>query len=88
MNFELYNNINSHFKARFGRNIDILNPVTFNEKLHRLNLVEQYEKLSEYTDTISAKDIVSNTIGEEYIIPTLGIYNTPSEVPFSKLLAQ
>ena len=65
MNFELYNNINNQFKSRFGRNIDILNPVTYNEKLHRLNLVEQYEKYTDYTDKISAKHIVSTTIGEE-----------------------
>lgn len=88
MNYELYNNINNQFKSRFGRNIDILNPVTYNEKLHRLNLVEQYEQFTEYTDKIIAKDIVTNTIGNEYIIPTIGIYNTANDVPFGPLLAK
>ena len=88
MNFELYNNINNQFKSRFGRNIDILNPVTYNEKLHRLNLVEQYEKYTDYTDKISAKHIVSTTIGEEYVIPTLGTYDNPSDIPFAMRLSK
>lgn len=88
MNFELYNNINNQFNGRFGRNIDILNPVTYNEKLHRLNLVEQYEKYTDYTDKITAKHIVSTTIGEEYVIPTLGTYDNPSDIPFAMLLSK
>lgn len=77
--------LKKEFKLRMGYNLDLQNPQTFNEKLQWLKL---YDRNSEYTkmvDKYEVKKYVSNIIGKEYIIPTLGIYNNFNEIDFDKL---
>ncbi len=60
-------------------------PKTFNEKLQWLKL---YNRKPEYTilvDKYSVKKYVANIIGEEYIIPTIGVWEKPSEIDFNTL---
>lgn len=69
----------------FHKKLNLKNPQTFNEKLQWLKL---YDRNSEYTkmvDKYEVKKYVSNIIGEEYIIPTIGIYNSFDEIDFKKL---
>lgn len=73
------------FFKHFHRFINFKNPKTFNEKLQWLKL---YNRKSEYTmmvDKHLVKEYVASKIGEEYIIPTLGVWNHPNEIDFSKL---
>ena len=61
------------------------NPKTFNEKLQWLKL---YNRNPEYTlivDKFSAKDYVKSVIGEQYVIPTLGVWNTVQDIEWDKL---
>lgn len=58
---------------------------TFNEKLQWLKL---YDRKPEYTlmvDKCRAKQWVADKIGEQYIIPTLAIYNSVDEIDLDKL---
>lgn len=58
---------------------------TFNEKLQWLKL---YDRKTEYTsmvDKYEAKRYVAELIGEEYIIPTLAVYNSVEEIDFDAL---
>lgn len=68
-----------------GKWINWKNPTTFNEKLQWLKI---YNRRPEYTmmvDKVAVKDFVAKTIGEEYVIPTLGVWNDPDEIDFDKL---
>ena len=68
-----------------GKRLDLNHPKTFNEKLNWLKL---YNRKSEYTmmvDKYAVKEYVANKIGEEYVIPTLGVWNTPEEIDFDGL---
>ena len=67
-------------------NID--NPTTFNEKLQWLKLYDRNPEYTKMVDKYEAKKYVSNIIGEEYIIPTLGVYNNFDEIDFAKLPKQ
>ncbi|MBR5781903.1 MAG: glycosyl transferase [Bacteroidales bacterium] len=64
---------------------DLKNPKTFNEKLQWLKLNDIHEDYAEMVDKASAKEYVKKIIGEEYIIPTLGIWRRFDEIDFSKL---
>ena len=67
------------------KKLNLSEPKTFNEKLQWLKL---YDRKTEYTnmvDKYEAKKYVSNIIGNDYIIPTLGIYNNFEEINFDKL---
>lgn len=73
------------FRAVMGRELDLENPKTFNEKLQWLKL---YNRKPEYTmmvDKVLVRDYIASTIGEEYLIPLLGVWDDPDEIDFDKL---
>lgn len=77
--------IELRYFSLFLKELNLDNPKSFNEKLQWLKL---YDRNSEYTkmvDKYEVKKYVSNIIGEEYIIPTIGIYNSFDEIDFKKL---
>lgn len=77
--------LNLYYKAIFGEDLNLKNPITFNEKLQWLKL---YDRRSEYTimaDKYAVKQYVADKIGSEYIIPTLGVWNHFDDIDFEKL---
>ncbi len=73
------------FYAEFGYNLDLRNPQTYNEKLQWLKLYDRKPIYSTMVDKYEAKEYVSKIIGQEYIIPTLGVYDHFDEIDFSIL---
>lgn len=69
----------------FGKKLDLNNPRTFNEKMQWLKLYDRKEEYESMVDKYKAKKYVSNIIGEQYIIHTLGIYDSFDEIDFDKL---
>lgn len=69
----------------FRKKLDLDNPQTFNEKLQWLKLNDRHEEYTQMVDKYEAKKYVANLIGEEYIIPTLGVYDSFDEIDFDKL---
>lgn len=73
------------YKATMGKRLNLKDPVTFNEKLQWLKL---YDRKPEYTvmvDKYAAKKYVADRIGEEYIVPTLGVFDSFDEIDFDRL---
>ena len=60
------------FKHMMGYPLDLKNPSTFNEKLQWLKVHDRNPVYAPMTDKYLVKEIVSNLIGEEHIIPTIG----------------
>ena len=76
------------FRARMGSKLDLKHPRTFNEKLQWLKL---YDRRTEYTnmvDKYEAKKYVAQKIGEQYIVPTLGVWESFDDIDFEKLPEQ
>lgn len=80
--------ISRQFQYRMREKIDFSNPQTFNEKLQWLKLHDRNAEYVKMVDKYSVKEYVADKIGEEYIIPTLGIYDTFDEIDFDKLPQQ
>ncbi len=73
------------FYFELGYWLDFNNPKTFSEKLQWLKL---YDRRPEYTimvDKIEVKKYVAEKLGPEYIISTLGFWNTPDDIDFEAL---
>ena len=73
------------YKLCFGEKLNLKNPKTFNEKLQWLKL---YDRRPEYTimvDKIAVKRYVTDRIGSEYVIPTLGVWKRPEDIEWDKL---
>lgn len=77
--------IQIYYFLKFKHFCDFKNPKTFNEKLQWLKLNDRQEMYTTLVDKYEVKKYVSNIIGEEYIIPTIGIYNNFDEINFNKL---
>lgn len=73
------------FRSIFGRWIDLKCPKTFSEKLQWLKLYDRRPEYTTMVDKIEAKKYIAEIIGEEYIIPTLGVWDDPKEIDFAAL---
>lgn len=73
------------FWARTGNRLNLSRPQTFNEKLQWLKLHYRKDIMCKLVDKYEVKKIVSDLIGEEHIIPTLGLWNSFDEIDFDKL---
>ena len=69
------------------RKLDLKNPKTFNEKLNWMKLYLREPVFSKMVDKYEAKQLVADKLGEEYVIPSIGIYNSWDEIDFDKLEA-
>lgn len=76
------------YEITTGEKLNIQNPKTFNEKLQWLKLHDRKDIYTKMVDKYEAKQYVANIIGEEYIIPTIGIYNNFNNIDFKKLPKQ
>ncbi len=68
-----------------GRRLHLENPVTFNEKLQWLKLHDRQERYIPLVDKLAVKSYVEQTIGKEYVIPTLAVWERVSDIDFSVL---
>lgn len=73
------------FRNFLGYDIDWKNPRTFSEKLQWLKLHDRKPIYTKMVDKYESKKYVSDLIGNEYIIPTLGIWNSYDEIDFDSL---
>ena len=80
---ELYLQI--RFRLRVGYWPNLTHPKTFNEKLNWLKLHNKRPEYTQMVDKVLAKDFVAGIIGSEYIIPTLGVWNSVEEINWESL---
>lgn len=73
------------FYARMGKKLDLDNPKTFNEKLQWLKLHDRKPEHVNMVDKLEAKKYVADRIGEQYIIPTLGVWDKFDDIDFDSL---
>ena len=82
-NDELYLRI--IYRLEMGHRLDLKNPQTFTEKIQWLKLYDRKPEYTRMVDKITAKEYVSEIIGKEYIIPTLGVWDHFDDIDFSIL---
>ena len=73
------------YRIKFGKKLNLKNPKTFNEKLQWMKLYYRNPLLVKLVDKGAVKEYVAEKIGEEYVIPTLGVFNSFDEIDFDKL---
>lgn len=60
------------YKARMGKELNLENPKTYNEKLNWLKLYDRNPEYTRLVDKFAVKQYVAERIGEEYVIPLIG----------------
>lgn len=77
-----------NFRKKNSYPLNLKNPKSFNEKIQWLKLygnLQQYENL---VDKYEVRKFISGTIGEEFLIPLIGVWDKVEEIDFSKLSEQ
>ena len=77
--------IEHQFERAVGYKPNIDNPKSFNEKMQWLKLYNEDPLLTKCADKYLVRDYVKEKIGEEYLIPLLGVWDSPDEIDFDKL---
>ena len=70
---------------RMGKRLNLDNPQTYNEKLQYLLLHDRKPEYREMVDKATAKEWAARIIGEQHIIPTLGVYDKFDDIDFDTL---
>jgi len=73
------------YYIKMGKRLDITNPKSFNEKIQWLKLYDRRLEYTKMVDKYEVRKYISEIIGEQYLIPLLGVYNNFEEIDFSKL---
>ena len=76
------------YKVKMGKKLNLDNPTTYSEKLQWIKLNDRNPDYSLMVDKYTAKEYVAGIIGEEHIIPTLGVWDTFDEIGFDSLPQQ
>jgi hypothetical protein len=73
------------YQYKIGKKIDFENPLTYNEKQQWMK-VHYYNPLyTKLADKYEVRKYIADKIGEEYLIPLLGVYNSFDEIDFDNL---
>ncbi len=73
------------YTSKTGQQLNIEKPKTFNEKLQWLKLHDHRPEYSQYVDKYAVREFITNTIGSEYLIPLIGVYEDVDSIPFERL---
>lgn len=73
------------YKINTGKDLNLDNPVSYNEKLQWLKLYDHRPEYTVMVDKYAVKEYVSQKIGEKYVIPLLGVWDKPEDIDFNAL---
>ena len=73
------------YRVRFGEKLDLADPQTFSQKMQWLKLHDRQERYTALVDKVLVKEHVAEVIGPQYIIPTLGVWDTFDAIDFGRL---
>jgi hypothetical protein len=74
-----------YFEHHMNRKLNLKNPRTFNEKLQWLKLYYKNPIMTDLVDKVKVRDYIKKQLGEEYLIPLIGVYDEFREINFHKL---
>ncbi len=73
------------FHAARGVYPNLENPRSFSEKLQWLKLHDRNPAYTALVDKAAVKPVIADKIGQQYLIPTLGVWDTAEEIDFGAL---
>ena len=73
------------FRLRMGYWMSFSRPKRFAEKLQWLKLYDRQERFHQMVDKYDVKSFIKKNIGEEYAVPTLGVWNCFEDINLEEL---
>lgn len=73
------------FKLKLGYELNLENPRSFNEKIQWLKIHDRNPEYTKLVDKYEVRKYISDKIGEDYLIPLLGVWDNVEDINFDKL---
>lgn len=73
------------FRAKLHYKLDLDHPRTFNEKLQWCKLHYHNPVLTTLVDKFEVRSFVRERIGDEYLVPLYGVYDSVEEIDIDEL---
>lgn len=73
------------YKAKTGRTLHLDDPKTFNEKLQWLKIHDHNPAYTKMVDKLEVKKYIEDRIGSQYVIPTIGVWDSFEQIDFDAL---
>lgn len=80
--------LKKEYFLQMGKPLNLNDPKTFNEKLQWLKIHNRKPEYTTMVDKYAVKQYVADRIGEQYIIPTLGVWEHFDDIDFDNLPKQ
>ena len=77
--------IKLYFRLNLHRKLDLAHPVCLNDKLQWLKFNYRFPLQTIVSDKYAVREYVADKIGEEYLIPLIGVWNKFEDIDFEKL---
>ena len=78
-------NLKEWYQIKTGEPLNLENPVTYNEKIQWIKLYGATPERTKLADKYQVREYVKEKIGEEYLIPLLGVWENPDDINFERL---
>lgn len=73
------------YKIRMKKELNLENPTTFNEKLQWLKIHHRNPEHTKWVDKYAVREYIKEVVGEDYLIPLLGVWDHFDEIDFDQL---
>lgn len=77
--------IMDEWKRRGYEPFDLKNPETYTQKIQWAEIYENDPRKTTYSDKVAVREWISETIGDEYLIKSLGVFSNVDDIDFDKL---
>lgn len=77
--------ISLRYKRCLKRTLNLDKPESFNEKLQWLKLFDRQPKYTMLVDKFAVKQFITEKIGDQYVVPTLGVWDKFEDIDFESL---
>ena len=77
--------LRTRYRLIFRKTLDLNNPITYSEKLQWLKLYYHRPELTTMVDKVKVKQYVAERIGNQYVVPILGVWYRPEDIEWDKL---
>src|SRR5699024_4291490 len=77
--------INKRFNQRLGRDVNLINPEKYNDKLQWLKLYWRDHLATKCADKYEVREFIKERIGDSYLNELLGVYETTEEINLDEL---
>ncbi len=78
-------NLLDWYKHTMHEDLNLAHPKTYNEKIQWLKLYDSTPIKTKLADKYAVRDWIKDKIGEEYLIPLIGVYDKFDDIDFEKL---